>query len=239
MSLQPNSKVYTRLSWKKTNVQGPISLSNPVSIYNYTTTSRVSNLGNRAITEKINLHINHKTADYINSFRGYVVNDSMVSNGTVSYCFHHFNDEVTYGINNINRYSTREDYHYTECIEKSWFSIEKSIPNYLLTGWRSFDVKHSVEIEVSPSQTYKARMDVEVVKVRVPYNAVLYLQALVFKEESSKEEYLVDSYIVNLASTIFGSNAVISQVDQITAQVEIVGEIEHEVLKDVYISMLE
>lgn len=238
MSLPPSLQVYIRLSCREISIQGPISLSDPVSVYNYTATSRVSNLGNRAITEGINLYINHKTADYINSFRSYIVDDSMVKNGTVSYCFNHIDDSTLYGSNNDNRYSTREDYHYADCIEKSWFSIEKNIANYLLTGWRSFDIKHAVEIEVSPGQTYKARMDVEVARVKVPYNAVFYLQALEYKQESLQEENLVDSYITDLASTIFGSNAIVNQVDQITARVEIVGEIMHEVLKDVHISVV-
>jgi len=231
---QSNPSFYARLAYKQINIQAPINVATASSTYNYTTTSKVSNIGNRAIVEKINLHLDHKTTDYINYFRSFVSNDAMIKNGTVSYCFNQIDDELIYGANNVNRYSLKEDYHYAECIEKSWFSIERNIPNYLLTGWRNIDVKNNVEIEVSPGQTYTARMDVEIAKVNVPYNAIMYFQAIDYKGD-----YIVDSHVTDLATTIFGSNAVMGQIDQITAQIAVSGTIAHEVLQDVYININE
>lgn len=227
-----NSLVYTRISYQSINIQTPISLSSPTSVYNYTTISKLTNAENRAVTQKVDLVINHLTTDYINSFRSNIVDDSMVKNGTVAYWFNQIAQENIYGTSNAHIYSDRKSYHYTEHLEKSWFSIEKLIPNHILTGWNNINVKHCVEVEVSPGQTYLGRMDVQLAKVNVPYNAVLYLQA-----QDYKEDFLVDSHITDLASKIFGNNAVISQVDQITAQAVISGVINHEVLQNVYVTI--
>ena len=230
----PNAQVYTRLKYRQVQVQGPINLALATSTYNYTTTAKVSNIGNRDIVEQIDLHLLHKTTDYINYFRSFVLNDNRVINGTVAYCFNQTTDETLYGVNNDNRFSSSVDYHYAECIEKSWFSIEKYIPNYMLTGWRNLDFKHSVEVEVSPGQTYQARMDVEIAKVNVPYQAVMWFQAIGYNGD-----YLVDSHIMDLAKSVFGESAITNQVNQITAEVSVNGVIAHEVLKDVYINILE
>jgi len=223
-----------RLMYKEINIEGPVNPSSVTSVYNLTTTSRVTNLGNRAVNEEIKLQLNHKITDLINYSRSYVVNESMIKAGTISYCFNKINDELLYGSSNFNRYSVGEEYHYAECLEKDWFAIEKFIPNHMLSGWRNLNFEHILKVEVSPGQTFEARMDVEFARVVLHYNAVLFFQALDYQGQN-----VVDSHIVDLTKATYGNNAIISQEDHITARVVISGVISHEVPKDVYLNINE